>query len=114
MGVYGQAEIFIFIFAGENAGRFTPEGRVLSSPSLYSAARTRRYTRGAIHFLMDQNPPFPSPDELKSKLSEFMKTNFGDKVSFATFTQPDTTEASSEEKPPKRESDQFAFDFLPR
>jgi hypothetical protein len=37
---------------------------------------------------MEQNPPFPSPEELKSKLSEFMKSNFGDKVAFTTFTQP--------------------------
>ncbi|HEX8680323.1 MAG TPA: AAA family ATPase [Chthoniobacterales bacterium] len=63
---------------------------------------------------MDQNPPFPSPEELRSKLSDFMKTNFGDKVSFAAFTQPDTTEASTEDKPPARETDQFAFNFLPR
>ena len=63
---------------------------------------------------MEQNPPFPSPEELKSKLSEFMKTNFGDKVSFATFTQPETAEAGSDEKPAADEPDDFAFDFLPR
>src|SRR3712207_3122590 len=63
---------------------------------------------------MDQNPPFPSPEELRSKLSEFMKTNFGDKVSFATFTQPDAAEAEGEEKPQKRSNDEFAFNFLPR
>ena len=63
---------------------------------------------------MEQNPPFPSPEELKSKLSEFMKTNFGDKVSFATFTQPDTAEAEGEEKPATVSEDDFAFDFLPR
>src|SRR3712207_577544 len=63
---------------------------------------------------MDQNPPFPSPEELRSKLSEFMKTNFGDKVSFATFTQPDAAEAETEEKPQKQSDDEFAFNFLPR
>src|SRR5947209_14760194 len=63
---------------------------------------------------MDQNPPFPSPEELKSKLSEFMKTNFGDKVQFAAFTQPDAADASGEEKPPKAPEDEFAFEFLPR
>ncbi|MBA3761823.1 MAG: AAA family ATPase [Chthoniobacterales bacterium] len=63
---------------------------------------------------MDQNPPFPSPEELRSKLSEFMKTNFGDKVSFSTFTQPETAEATGEEKPPKADRDEFGFDFLPR
>ena len=26
---------------------------------------------------MEQNPSFPSPEELKTKLSEFMKSNFG-------------------------------------
>jgi ATP-dependent Clp protease ATP-binding subunit ClpX len=63
---------------------------------------------------MSQNPPFPSPEELKAKLSEFMKTNFGDKVSFATYTEPETTEAGTEEKPKRNDDEQFVFDFLPR
>ena len=63
---------------------------------------------------MDQNPPFPSPDELRSKLSEFMKSNFGDKVSFASFAQPETAEAGGDEKPTKPDEAQFAFHFLPR
>ena len=63
---------------------------------------------------MDQNPPFPSPDELRAKLSEFMKSNFGDKVSFATFAQPETAEAGGDEKPTKPDDNQFAFKFLPR
>jgi len=63
---------------------------------------------------MEQNPPFPSPEELRSKLSEFMKTNFGDKVSFATFAQPNPAEAEGDEKPPTEPRDGFAFDFLPR
>src|SRR5438045_8487754 len=63
---------------------------------------------------MSQNPPFPSPEELKAKLSEFMKTNFGDKVSFATYTEPETAEAGSEEKPVPNTDDHFVFDFLPR
>jgi endopeptidase Clp ATP-binding regulatory subunit ClpX len=63
---------------------------------------------------MEQNPPFPSPDELRSKLSEFMKTNFGDKVSFSTFAQPETVEAGGNEKPTKPDADEFGFNFLPR
>ena len=63
---------------------------------------------------MDQNPPFPTPEELKSKLSEFMKTNFGDKVSFATFAAPDAADAEGEEKPQPQSDDQFVFNFLPR
>src|SRR5437868_121741 len=63
---------------------------------------------------MSQNPPFPSPEELKAKLSEFMKTNFGDKVSFATYTEPETAGAGAEEKPARNVEDQFVFDFLPR
>ncbi len=63
---------------------------------------------------MEQNPPFPSPEELKSKLSEFMKTNFGDKVSFATFTQPQTAETGEEPKPAAPSDAPFDFHFLPR
>src|SRR5881394_2111090 len=64
---------------------------------------------------MTQNPPFPSPEELKAKLSEFMKTNFGDKVAFTTYTEPDAAPAPTEEKPPQPTSDEaFVFDFLPR
>jgi ATP-dependent Clp protease ATP-binding subunit ClpX len=63
---------------------------------------------------MSQNPPFPSPEELKAKLSEFMKTNFGDKVSFSTYTEPETAEAGAEEKPKRNDDEQFVFDFLPR
>ena len=69
---------------------------------------------GSEIIIMTQNPPFPSPEELKSKLAEFMKTNFGDKVSFTAYTEPETVEAGAEEKPPRLESEQFVFDFLPR
>jgi endopeptidase Clp ATP-binding regulatory subunit ClpX len=62
---------------------------------------------------MNQNPPFPSPEELQSKLSEFMKSNFGENVSFASFAQPERAE-TDEEKPPKPSEDHFVFDFLPR
>src|SRR5437660_11517969 len=68
----------------------------------------------AARISMEQTPPFPSPEELRSKLSEFMKTNFGDKVSFATFTQPDMASAEGEPKPEKKSEDEFAFNFLPR
>src|SRR5881628_3057477 len=63
---------------------------------------------------MNQNPPFPTPEELQTKLSEFMKSNFGDKVSFATFPQPERAEAGDEEKPAKPDGEEFVFDFLPR
>jgi ATP-dependent Clp protease ATP-binding subunit ClpX len=64
---------------------------------------------------MEQNPPpFPSPEELKAKITEFMKSNFGDRVSVATFTQPDVAETSAEEKPDKIDNQPFEFNFLPR
>jgi ATP-dependent Clp protease ATP-binding subunit ClpX len=65
---------------------------------------------------MTQNPPFPSPEELKAKLSEFMKTNFGDKVAFTTYTEPQTAEAEApaDEKPRADADEQFVFNFLPR
>jgi len=64
--------------------------------------------------LMEQTPPFPSPEELKSKLAEFMKSNFGDRVAFTTLTQPDTVETGTDEKSPPEEAKDFDFHFLPR
>src|SRR5216110_1447456 len=66
---------------------------------------------------MEQNPPppqFPSPEELKSKIAEFMKSNFGDRVSFATFTSPEQAETANEEKVARVEGDEFVFNLLPR
>jgi endopeptidase Clp ATP-binding regulatory subunit ClpX len=64
---------------------------------------------------MEQNPPpFPSPEELKAKITEFMKSNFGDRVSVATFAQPDPAESGVDEKSDKIGSEEFVFNFLPR
>src|SRR5437867_2735635 len=64
---------------------------------------------------MEQNPPppFPSPEELKTKIAEFMKSNFGDHVSVATFTQPEPA-AASDEPPTKASGEEFVFRLLPR
>ena len=63
---------------------------------------------------MEQTPPFPSPEELKSKLADFMKSNFGDRVAFTTLTQPDTVETGNDDKSPPEEAKEFEFHFLPR
>src|ERR1700676_933158 len=64
---------------------------------------------------MEQNPPpFPSPEELKTKIAEFMKSNFGDRVSFTTFTEPGHAESTGDEKPVKIDKEDFIFNFLPR
>src|SRR6202011_2262924 len=52
--------------------------------------------------------------ELKAKITEFMKQNFGDRVSVATITQPEPAESESEEKPAKIDNEEFQFNFLPR
>jgi len=64
---------------------------------------------------MEQNPPpqFPSPEELKSKITEFMKQNFGDRVSVATFAEPEAA-PEEEEKPEKTDHNEFEFNLLPR
>ena len=59
-------------------------------------------------------PPFPSPEELKSKITEFMKQNFGDSVSVATITEPEPAVAEEDEKPEKTEHEEFEFNLLPR
>jgi ATP-dependent Clp protease ATP-binding subunit ClpX len=64
---------------------------------------------------MEQTPPpFPSPEELKAKITEFMKSNFGDRVSVATFTQPDMAETPAEQKSETIDKQPFEFNFLPR
>src|ERR1700726_2014928 len=66
---------------------------------------------------MEPNPPpaFPSPEELKAKITEFMKQNFGDRVSVATFAEPEPASAAEEEKPAETDHEErFEFNFLPR
>src|SRR5216110_1849142 len=67
--------------------------------------------------MSQQNPPppsFPSPEELKAKITEFMKQNFGDRVSVATFAEPEPATAEEEEKPEKADQKEFEFNLLPR
>src|SRR5437763_1285434 len=68
---------------------------------------------------MAQNPPppppqFPSPEELKSKITECMKQNFGDHVSVATIGEPESAVAEEDEKGEKTEHKEFEFHLLPR
>src|SRR5438876_6645917 len=64
---------------------------------------------------MEQNPPpFPSPEELKAKITEFMKQNFGERVAVTTFAEPEPAAAADEEKPEKIERREFEFNLLPR
>src|SRR5467141_2377437 len=66
---------------------------------------------------MEQNPPppFPSPEELKIKITEFMKQNFGDRVSVAAFPAPEPAEVEPEEtKIDPAAAGEFEFNFLPR
>jgi ATP-dependent protease Clp ATPase subunit len=65
---------------------------------------------------MEQNPPppFPSPEDLKAKITEFMKQNFGDRVSVATFAEPEPAAEVEDEKPEKTDHPEFEFNFLPR
>src|SRR5437763_13906442 len=43
-----------------------------------------------------------------------MKQNFGDRVSVATFAEPEPAAAEEEEKPEKTDHEEFEFDLLPR
>ena len=66
---------------------------------------------------MAQNPPpppFPSPEELKTKITEFMKQNFGDRVSVATIAEPEPATAEEDDKPETTEHKEFEFNLLPR
>jgi ATP-dependent Clp protease ATP-binding subunit ClpX len=60
--------------------------------------------------------PFPSPEELQRKLGDFLRTNFGDKVSFSTFTQPETADSGTPDETPAPQppADIFHFHYQPR
>src|SRR5207247_11472948 len=59
-------------------------------------------------------PPFPSPEELKAKIAEFMKQNFGDRISVATFAEPEPVAAVEDEKPEKTDHTEDEFNCPPR
>lgn len=68
----------------------------------------------------DDEPPFPDPQEISKRLSEFLKSNFGDQVSFSGMPGGANPFVPEEEKGGEdhdlRESnaDVFDFDLLPR
>ncbi len=69
----------------------------------------------------DDNNPFPDPDDISRKLSEFLKSNFGDQVSFSSMTDGmnpfgNAPQSSGETHDVKSEEpvDVFDFDLLPR
>ena len=60
------------------------------------------------------DPKFPTPEELQAKLSEFMKSNFGNQVSVTTHLQPETEEMDAGVDLPGEQSSPFEFHYLPR
>jgi len=68
----------------------------------------------------DDHPSIPDPQEISRKLSDFLKSNFGDQVSFSTMGEganPFATEekTSGEDHDLRdRDGDIFEFDLLPR
>src|SRR5437016_14323955 len=99
-----------------NAKQKMNKGRASGSDCRQNIATKRLWHD--VCFDMAQNPPspppFPSPEELKSKITEFMKQNFGDRVSVATITEPEPATAEEDEKPEKIEHEEFEFNLLPR
>ncbi|MEX2581330.1 MAG: AAA family ATPase [Verrucomicrobiales bacterium] len=69
----------------------------------------------------DDKPGFPDPDEISRRLSDFLKSNFGDQVSFTTMTDAtnpfaESPESSGEDHDLRKspEADVYDFDLLPR
>ncbi|MEM1442915.1 MAG: AAA family ATPase [Verrucomicrobiota bacterium] len=68
----------------------------------------------------DDEPPFPDPQEISKRLSDFLKSNFGDQVSVSAMpgmNNPFVQEEESggeEHDLRKDEKDVFDFDLLPR
>jgi endopeptidase Clp ATP-binding regulatory subunit ClpX len=59
-------------------------------------------------------PKFPTPEEIQQKLAEFMKSNFGNKVSFSTHVQPETVDAAADSTQEAEKGEAFEFDLLPK
>ena len=59
-------------------------------------------------------PNFPSPEELQQKLSEFMKSQFGNHVSVSTQTGPVPDDAGVASDGAGKNDDVFEFRHLPR
>ena len=60
--------------------------------------------------------PFPTPEEIQRKLGDFFTSNFGDRVSFSTFTQNETADGTpaAPESPTPPPTDLFHFHYQPR
>jgi len=60
------------------------------------------------------DPKFPSPEEIQKKLSEFMRSNFGNHVSVTTDVQPEPEDAGGAEFSGAESEKVFEFNYLPR
>src|SRR6266487_6064486 len=89
-----------------------PRSRFIFTRALAIVDFSRDYLRR--HPMEQSPPPFPSPEELKAKITEFMKQNFGERVAVTTFAEPEPAVAADEEKPEKIERREFEFNLLPR
>src|SRR5450755_4244261 len=59
------------------------------------------------------DPKPPSPDEIQKKLTEFMKSNFGNSVSLSAFTQHEE-ETGGDSEDARTDPGVFDFYYLPR
>ena len=67
-------------------------------------------------------PGYPDPNEISRKLSDFLKSNFGDNVSFSAMpssgspfpSEPAPASSGENHDPKKERADVFDFDLLPR
>src|SRR5438105_5656779 len=66
-----------------------------------------------VDFFMS-DPKFPTPEELQKKLTEFMKSNFGENVTLTAFTAPETAGSAPETPPDSDKPGAFDFHYLPR
>ena len=58
--------------------------------------------------------PLPSPEEIQKKLSEFMKSEFGDRVVFASSPQAETAETTPPPTETRRKQVVFDFNLKPK
>jgi len=72
------------------------------------------HAAGARFQMNMSDPKLPTPEEIQKKLTEFMKSNFGNNISIASISQTEREESDGDAGEEKNGTETFEFHYLPR